>query len=141
MIAYLRDVPGKAGEDNHGDGHDNSDDPVSIVNNRFFYLVMAAMAGRKLAELWILATNAARELLVKPVSIMVCYFKLHSASLQLVASHVPEGPVASIGGLLILGERGHDGRDGSHGARARESRGGRGQGLDRVDDHDEGSVV
>jgi hypothetical protein len=55
--------------------------------------------------------------------------------------HVPEGPVAGVGGLLILGERGHDGGQRSDGAGSQQARGGRGKGLDRVDNHDEGSVV
>lgn len=54
---------------------------------------------------------------------------------------VPEGPVASVGGSLILGERGHHGGQRSDGAGSQQARGGRGKGLDRVDDHDEGSVV
>lgn len=53
---------------------------------------------------------------------------------------VPKGPVASVGRALILGERGHDGGDGSNGAGGQLG-GGRGEGLNRVDDHDCGSVV
>lgn len=48
--------------------------------------------------------------------------------------NVPKGPVASVGGTLILGERGNDGRDGRDGAGS--SGGGRSKGLNRVDDHD-----
>ena len=55
--------------------------------------------------------------------------------------HVPEGPVAGVGGLLILGERGHDSGQRGDGAGSQQARGGRGKGLDRVDNHDEGSVV
>lgn len=55
--------------------------------------------------------------------------------------YVPEGPVAGVGGLLILGERGHDGGQRSDRAGSQQARGGRGKGLDRVDNHDEGSVV
>ena len=68
-------------------------------------------------------------------------FKLHPSSLQSSDAHVPEGPVASVGGLLILGERGHDGGERSNRAGSQQAGGGRGKGLDRVDNHDEGSVV
>jgi hypothetical protein len=80
----------------------------------------------------------ARELLVETGSIEL---ELHPTSLQLLSVHVPEGPVASVGGLLILGERGHDSGDGSNGAGSQQAGGGRGKGLYRVDNHDEGSVV
>lgn len=68
-------------------------------------------------------------------------FELYSASLQISRVDVPKGPVASVGGLLILGERGHDGGQRSHGAGSQQARGGRGERLDRIDNHDEGSVV
>ena len=54
---------------------------------------------------------------------------------------VPEGPVAGVGGDLILGERGHDGGQRSDGAGSQQARGGRGEGLHGVDNHGEGSVV
>jgi hypothetical protein len=63
-----------------------------------------------------------------------------SIALQLFQD-VPEGPVAGVGGDLILGERGHDGGQRSDGAGSQQARGGRGEGLHRVDDHVEGSVV
>ena len=63
-----------------------------------------------------------------------------SIALQLFQD-VPEGPVAGVGGDLILGERGNDGGQRSDGAGSQQARGGRGEGLHRVDDHDEGSVV
>jgi hypothetical protein len=63
-----------------------------------------------------------------------------SIALQLFHD-VPEGPVAGVGGDLILGERGNDGGQRSDGAGSQQARGGRGEGLHRVDDHDEGSVV
>jgi hypothetical protein len=69
------------------------------------------------------------------------HFELYSASLQRLSLHVPEGPDTSVGGLLILGERGHDSGDGSNGAGSQQAGGGRGEGLYRVDNHDEGSVV
>ena len=66
--------------------------------------------------------------------------KYCSIALQLFQD-VPEGPVAGVGGDLILGERGNDGGQRSDGAGSQQARGGRGEGLHRVDDHDEGSVV
>jgi hypothetical protein len=63
-----------------------------------------------------------------------------SIALQLFQD-VPEGPVAGVGGDLILGERGNDGRQRSDGAGSQQARGGRGEGLHRVDNHVEGSVV
>jgi hypothetical protein len=62
-------------------------------------------------------------------------------SSQLSSVHVPEGSVASVGGLLILRERGHDGGQRSHRAGSQQAGGGRGECLNRVDNHDEGSVV
>jgi len=62
-------------------------------------------------------------------------------SSQLWNAHVPKGPVAGVGGLLILGERRHDGGQRSHGAGSQQAGGGRGECLNRVDNHDEGSVV
>lgn len=68
---------------------------------------------------------------------------LPEARLDLVAAlvDVPEGPVAGVGGALILGERGNHGGKRNVGAGAGSGRGGRGKGLHRVDDHDGGSVV
>jgi hypothetical protein len=63
-----------------------------------------------------------------------------SIALQLFQD-VPEGPVAGVGGDLILGERGNDGGQRSDGAGSQQARGGRGEGLHRVDNHVEGSVV
>jgi hypothetical protein len=66
--------------------------------------------------------------------------ELYSISLKLFHD-VPEGPVAGVTGGLILGERGHHGGQRSDGAGSQQAGGGRGEGLHRVDDHDEGSVV
>jgi hypothetical protein len=63
-----------------------------------------------------------------------------SIALQLFQD-VPEGPDAGVGGDLILGERGDDGGQRSDGAGSQQAGGGRGEGLHRVDNHVEGSVV
>lgn len=41
---YLRDVPGHGAEDDHGDGHDNGDNPAERVSklNRLFVMVLLA---------------------------------------------------------------------------------------------------
>ena len=42
---YLRDVPGHAGEDDHGDGHDNADNPMKRVRMMKFVVLDGAAGG------------------------------------------------------------------------------------------------